>query len=185
VAFAGPVPCPGAGGRGGVALAGCWAAPRVGDWEVTVLVWEPIVGPAAEVVEIPPWFGALCCPGTGGMGLGVTPTGCWDISGAGRGCRPLFLKVQNPIDATSYCIQGTMCKSVSCRFMCSCRVFHARRRGGGCFSSITLMDIRTNLVGEHRPDWGIRQESHERDSDQVPASPTDLAQRISGEGSPE
>ena len=79
--------CSGTGERRGVASAGCWGIPTVGseDWGVTVFVWKPIVGSAIDVVEIVSWFNAFECSGTGRGGLGVTPKGCWDISGAGAG----------------------------------------------------------------------------------------------------
>jgi len=102
---------------------------------VRVLVREGLVDPSVVIVGCVSWFNALGCSGTGRGGVGVTPTGCRDISGAGEGggCGVPFLKVQRSIDYrcnVSYCFQGTMCTSVSCRHTCSCRVFHVRRRGG-------------------------------------------------------
>ena len=60
---------------------------REEPWRVTVLVWEPIVGSAVDVVGIVPWSNVLECSKAGREGSGVTPTGCWDISGAGAGER--------------------------------------------------------------------------------------------------
>ena len=68
-----------------VAIAGRISGDWVEPWSVTVLVWESIVDSALDVVGIGSWFNALGCSGTGRRGLGVTPTSCWDISGAGEG----------------------------------------------------------------------------------------------------